>query len=131
MNPFVVPENVASASERDSARRRFGLPKDAFVVGNAGWLIARKRWDVFLRVACEVSRRTSDAHFVIAGDGPDRSRLEALAKKLGIESKVTWLGWQSNTAQVYSSLDVVLFNSDWDALGRTPIEAVVHGVSHQ
>ncbi len=126
-DPFVMPK-VPSSEETLEARRRLGLPEGAKVVGNAGWLIARKRWDVFLRVGAAVAERIPEARFAIAGDGPLRTELARLASTLGIDRRVHWLGWQPDLADFYAALDVLHFNSDWDALGRTPLEAVAYGV---
>ena len=127
-NPFVVPRSTPSENERSLARQSLGLPSDGFVVGNAGWLIKRKRWDVFLRVAHSVLRQRPDAVFAIAGGGPELGRLRGLTVELGIDKSVVWLGWLADMDQFYGALDVLLFNSDWDALGRTPIEAAAYGV---
>lgn len=121
-NPLVSPE------EKRNSRRALGIVEARAVVGNAGWLIPRKRWDVFLRVAELVLKSRPDAWFVIAGDGPERASLESLADKLGIASRIQWIGWQSDLSVFYKSLDVLLFNSDWDAMGRTPLEAMTYGV---
>lgn len=124
-----VPECVATSAEsRRAARRKLGIPADAKVVGNAGWLIPRKRWDVFLDVAGKVARSVPGAVFLVAGDGPERATLEQEAKASGIASQVIWLGWVGNLADFYHSLDVMMFNSDWDAQPRTPLEAMSHGV---
>lgn len=124
---FEVPP-APSCAARATARQLLGVPEDVPVIGNAGWLIPRKRFDVFLQVAQRVLRRHGDAVFLIAGDGPEREKLHRLAAELGIASQIKWLGWQSQLNDFYSSLDVLLFNSDWDALGRTPLEALAFGV---
>jgi len=128
LNPCPVME-PATDSMRRAARGRLGLPADGLWVGNAGWLIARKRWDVFIEVASEVAALVPEARFLIAGDGPERSALEARARVKGLEGRIHWLGWQKNLADFYQGLDVMLFNSDWDAMGRTPIEAMTYGVA--
>ena len=46
---------LPSAAERAQARRELGLPLQARIVGNCGWLIPRKRFDVFLRVARDIA----------------------------------------------------------------------------
>ena len=38
-----------------------------------------------------------------------------------------WLGWQSDLSEFYAGIDVLLFNSDWDAFGLTPVEAMSYG----
>lgn len=126
-NPLPIPP-VPSAADRARARTELGIPEDVPVVGNAGWLIQRKRFDVFLRVAAEISARLPRAVFVIAGDGEEGMRLRALAAELRIGEKVRWLGWQRNMSTFFQGLDVMLFNSDWDAMGLAPLEAMSHGV---
>jgi glycosyltransferase involved in cell wall biosynthesis len=103
-----------------------GIPENAFVIGNAGWLIHRKRFDVLLGVLARLQERQS-LICVIAGDGPLRADLEALSSELGVSEQVIWLGWRKDLRDFYLALDVLVFNSDWDALGRTPIEALALG----
>jgi glycosyltransferase involved in cell wall biosynthesis len=119
---------LPSQTERAAARKRLGIPVHAHVVGNAGWLIPRKRFDVFLKVARNIAISDPDALFAIAGDGPEANRLRSSAMQLGIADRVRWLGWQSDLAHFYRSLDLMVFNTDWDALGRSPLEAVAVGV---
>lgn len=114
--------------ERIAARQHFGLPISAPVIGNAGWLIPRKRFDVFLHTAAAVLSQRPDVSFLIAGDGPEREQLQAMATSLGIQHAVVWAGWIEEMRPLYAALDILLFHSDWDALGMTPIEAIVHAV---
>jgi glycosyltransferase involved in cell wall biosynthesis len=114
--------------ERAEARHALGLPEHARIIGNAGWLIPRKRFDVFLQVARNVALQEPGAIFVIAGDGPQAEAMKSLADRIGIADRVRWLGWQSDLTTFYRSLDLLLFNSDWDAMGRTPLEALAAGV---
>jgi glycosyltransferase involved in cell wall biosynthesis len=117
-----------SEAQRIQARRALGIPAGARVVGNAGWLIPRKRFDVFLRAAQGIAGEEPSALFLIAGDGPERAGLEALAGGLGIADRIRWLGWQRKLDAFYACLDLLLFNSDWDAMGLTPLEALSAGV---
>ncbi len=127
VNPLDV-SSVPTGQDRAKARDFLGLPRGSLVVGNAGWLIPRKRFDVFLHVAQEVLARIPNAVFLIAGDGPERKALESLVCGLGISASMRWLGWCQEMASFYKSLDVLLFNSDWDALPTTPLEAMSFGV---
>lgn len=113
---------------REALRRSWRLPADVPVVVNAGQLIPRKRWDVFLNVAAKIARRDRDVHFVVAGDGPQRSELEARARELGLDSRVRFVGWQRDVMSVFAASDLLLFNSDADAFGRTPLEAMAAGL---
>ncbi|HEY5912460.1 MAG TPA: glycosyltransferase family 4 protein [Verrucomicrobiae bacterium] len=125
--PVRLPSAVTQAT-RAAARQRLGIPASAKVVGNAGWLVPRKRWDVFLDVAARVAPAVSNSLFLIAGDGPERVALERRAGEVGVSGRVRWLGWQANLEDFYHSLDVVLFNSDFDAQARTPLEGMANGI---
>jgi glycosyltransferase involved in cell wall biosynthesis len=125
------PQEQPAASNSDLrtlARRALGFGENDFVVGNAGWLIKRKRFDVFLRVAQKVAAIEPRARFVIAGGGEEEAGLRHLADSLGISNRLTWLGWLDDLGDFYRSLDALLFNADWDALPVTPQEAVARGV---
>ena len=125
-NPYELPK-LLTRSERLRSRRAMALPPDARVVGNAGQLIHRKRWDVFLRVL-KLLQRKRPTWAVIAGDGPQAAELKAMARHGGLTDKIRWLGQRSDMRTVYASMDVLLFNSDVDVLGNTPIEAVTLGL---
>ena len=125
--PLYMPA-LPTADQKQAARRELGLALDGPVIGNAGWLVPRKRFDVFLRVSAAIATRCPDARFVIAGGGGERAKLQALAESLNLTERLIWTGWMQNMADFYRSLDVLLFNSDWDAMGLTPLEAMSHGI---
>lgn len=125
-NPFRIPGEPSIERKRRS-RKALGLPLDIPIVGNAGNLIRRKRFDIFIDTAEKICRSRPHTLFVIAGDGPEREALQARVDALGLHRQFCFLGWQANMAPILDSLDVLLFNSDQDALGRTPVEAATHG----
>jgi len=61
-------------------RRRQGPPTVLFV----GRLVAFKGCEVLVRAMAEVQRRVPEARLVVAGEGPLRPELEALAASLGV-----------------------------------------------
>ena len=130
---YPIPTPISLQPKVEQHQRLHGLEKLGLepwhkIVGNAGWLIPRKRWDVFLKVAAEVAAAVPEARFLIAGDGPERARLEQQAAELKIQDRLIWLGWQENLESFYRVLDIMVFNSDWDAMGRTPLEAMSYGI---
>lgn len=121
------PVHQVSPREKAEAKARLGFESDALVVGNAGWLIHRKRWDVFLETAKRVASKCSRARFVVCGGGPQEEALKTKAAHLGLASVVLFTGWSDDLADYYKAFDILLFNSDFDALGRTPGEAMGYG----
>ncbi len=67
-------------------------------------------------------------NLVVAGDGPDRERLETLSKDLG--AKVTFLGEISNqlVTQLLSKSRVFVLNSYYEGLPHALVEARVAGM---
>jgi glycosyltransferase involved in cell wall biosynthesis len=61
----------------------------------AGGLHASKGFDDLLRAGADLHRRGHRADIVLVGGGPESEALTALARQLGIESSVRFLGWQS------------------------------------
>lgn len=118
------PDRLA---RRAAARRWLDLPPDAPVIGNAGWLIPRKRFDVFLHVAARVHAARPDARFVICGGGPLEDDLKRMAGALGIAEAVRFAGWVQDLTPYYEAWDALLFNSDFDTLPAAPMEAASRG----
>jgi glycosyltransferase involved in cell wall biosynthesis len=67
----------------------------------------------------------------IIGDGPERSRLEALARQLGTASRVRFLGRvaPAAVAEAIGDADLCLFPAVEEGLGLGAIEALAAGVS--
>lgn len=113
---------------QQQARAELGLPQGAWIVGNGGWLIQRKRFDVFLRTAALIAQQLPDSYFVVCGGGPLEESLKGLARDLGIAERVRFTGWVKDLTPYHQAWDVCLFNSEHDAIPTTPIEAASHGV---
>ena len=93
-----------------------------------GILVPRKACDLALRAAASILR--SDlARFTVIGDGPERNRLELLARSLGIEKSVLFSGWLSHPEVLKSlrSADVFLFPSVRDNGAGVVFEALASG----
>jgi len=125
--PIHIPP-LPTLEQTKAARINLRLPLDALVIGNAGWLIYKKRFDVLLQVAAALKQDFPKLHVVVAGGGELESSLKGLAVQLGLRERVHWLGWQMDLSNFYRALDLLVFNSEADALGRTPLEAMAYGV---
>lgn len=126
-NPLELPPQP-SADIRAAFRAQCGAGPQTPLIGNAGWLIPRKRFDVFLDTAATFARTNPAARFVIAGDGEQRDQLRAHAQRLGLQDRLVWLGWQTDLEPFYAGIDALVFNTDWDTFPTTPVEAMAHGV---
>jgi glycosyltransferase involved in cell wall biosynthesis len=81
----------AGRAERDAVRTRLGLADEPIV----GFLGTLKPWhDVatLVRAVALLRRRTPAPHLLVVGDGPERERLEELARTEGIGEATTFTG---------------------------------------
>ena len=124
---FFVPEPgiARSLCSGDSRSPKPGAKLELIFVGG---LVPRKACDLALRAAAPLLR--SDlARFTVVGDGPERNRLEQLARSLGIEKAVFFCGWLSH-AEVLKHLrsaDVFVFPSVRDNGAGVVFEALAAG----
>jgi glycosyltransferase involved in cell wall biosynthesis len=63
-----------------------------------GRLVPKKGCDVLLRACAALAREGADFTLTIAGDGPERGRLERLARELALADRVRFAGFVSHDA---------------------------------
>ena len=63
----------------------------------------------------------------IAGEGRQKDYLQHLAKELGLENHIEWLGFVDNPAAVYREADIALVCSRSEPFGRIAVEAAAYG----
>ncbi|MEJ0063842.1 MAG: glycosyltransferase [Alphaproteobacteria bacterium] len=101
--------------------------KDAPVFVGCGRLVPQKEFDVLLRAFAAVRRRQA-ARLIILGEGPQRHRLEALARQLGVEGDVAMPGYMQNPMAWFSRSDVFVLSSKVEGFGNVLIEALFAGM---
>jgi L-malate glycosyltransferase len=87
-----------------------------------------KGHEQFLRMAAMLVAGFDDLEFVLVGDGPLRSKLEALANDLGIAGRVRFLGDRSDIAEILASLDITVLCSRSESLSNVILESMAAGV---
>lgn len=138
----VVPPGVdvdrfrpLDATERRTARRRFGLPDDSELIVSISRLVPRKGFDVAIRAAAALAPTRPDLLLAIAGGGRDERRLRTLAGELG--APVRFLGRvpHDDLAELYGCADVyaMVCRTRWGGLeqegfGIVFVEAAACGV---
>jgi glycosyltransferase involved in cell wall biosynthesis len=104
--------------------------RDTFVIGCMARLIEGKGVEDALVAAQEVVPR--GGRLRIAGDGPDRPKLEQLAEQLGIRENVDFFGWlhdASDVAGFWRECDIAVAapNDLVESFGLAPVEAMACG----
>ena len=108
---------------RPVLREELGLQENP-LVGFVGRLAPEKGLKHLLRAAAGMLNTLPMAKFILAGEGPERSALEKLARRLGIEKSVIFLGRRSDLECIYASFDVFVLPSLSEGMPLAVLEAM-------
>ena len=86
-----------------------------------------KRVEDVVRVFSKIKEEIP-CKLLLAGDGPERSKIEALCRELGTCADVHFLGKVKNIEEVYSVADAFLLPSETESFGLAALEAMASGV---
>ena len=117
----VVPNGVDLA--------RFGaepapVPGRVVMVGR---LAPQKRQDLALQALASVLRRCPDARLELVGGGPRREALGELARRLGVEGAVTFLGERDDVPEQLRTAACVMLVSGYEGCSLAVLEAMAAG----
>jgi glycosyltransferase involved in cell wall biosynthesis len=120
--PNPAPQ-VPPLPSREELRKQLDL--DGPALAFAGRLGIQKS----LAVALEALAATPGVLLVIAGDGPERERLERRAGELDLDSRVRFLGSVSRdeVLGVFRAADASLLSSSWENFPHSVVEALAVG----
>jgi glycosyltransferase involved in cell wall biosynthesis len=117
---------VARPGAGREIRRALGIAEDALVVTMLSVLREAKGHDLGIPVIVALRERFPGLHLLIVGDGPARSRLEALAAPHS--GTITLAGHRDDVMEVLDASDVLLHPSRIDAFPGALLEAMAAGV---
>ncbi len=110
-------------ADRHALRRELGLSRPTLLsVGN---LVPLKGHDI----AIGSLPLMPDAELLVAGDGPERAALQALAERLGVSARVRFLGLVAHEAlpRYYGAADALVLASSQEGMANVLIESLACG----
>ena len=125
-------QEVLSKEERNRRREALGISQDSKVLVSIGRLAKEKNLEEILIYFQKLTKEelTFKLKLLIVGDGPDRERLEGIAKTLQLQEKVIFTGMVTpeEVAQYYQLGDIFVCASNSETQGITYIEALASGI---
>jgi glycosyltransferase involved in cell wall biosynthesis len=109
---------------RGQLRRELGLDPDVPLVGLVGRLTAIKNPRLFLEAALPILAVRGDVRFLVVGDGEIGPQVQACSRRLGLTTRVIFMGWRDDLPRVYGDLDVLVVCSKNEGTPLTVIEAM-------
>jgi len=116
----VVPNGVDGGRFEFSGKRRSEPATDGLVILCIGSLTRVKDQATIIRAIAKID----GARLLLAGDGPLRLELEALALRLGVGSRVDFLGVREDIPQLVANADLYVQSSIWEGFCLAVVEAM-------
>jgi glycosyltransferase involved in cell wall biosynthesis len=116
------------AADRAALRRRLGLDPARRYVAHVARFHPIKDQATLLRAFARVAAARPDVDLLLAGDGPLRGELEALARREGLDGRVKFLGVRSDVPELLPAADVFALTSVSEAASLTLLEAMACGL---
>ena len=104
-------------------RASLATPTDATVLLSLSRLHAKKGLDVLLAALVALPQ----CFAWIAGDGPLKGELKALAARIGVADRVRFLGWRTDRGALLAAADICVLPSRWEPFGTVMLEAWAAG----
>lgn len=121
----VDTEVFRPSHDRLALRVQLGLPIDKPVIGFVGRLSIEKCIPVLLSALLEPN--LARVHALIVGDGEQRARLEAEARRPELAGRVHFVGHRRDTAACYGTMDLLVLPSSVEAFPMVLLEAMACG----
>ena len=121
--PGVNPGNVKSVSAGVDFRRfdfkingikireELGVNPGQPLIGKIGVIRGWKGYNYLLEAAPIILKKFADARFVFVGNGPGFEQTKSIAKSLGLEQKLTFLGHRDDIPEIMAGLDIQVLAS--------------------
>lgn len=128
--PFGVDKRTFNPGARSIARRLELIGPDqahCHIIVGVGRLSTEKRWALVLEAFQRVKQRHRVV-MVLFGDGPERERLQAMAREIGSVILPGFDRDRHRLASALASADLLVHGSEWETFGLGVAEAIASGL---
>lgn len=104
-------------------RRELNLVNEDHVVGMCARLCGYKGIDQLILAAPDIQRAVGRTRFIIAGEGPDRPRLERMIRHLNLRDIVHLIGHRADVSSLIRLMDVCVVSSRAEGMPYVILES--------
>ena len=124
----IVVEKYRRSGQRGHLAALLGRPVSGPVVSSIGRLSAEKGHADLIDALGIAARQGRHVLTVLAGDGPERQRLEQQVQALGLQDWVCFPGYVSQPARILEETDLMVLPSHTEGMPNAVLEALVMDV---
>lgn len=107
-------------------RDELGIAMDDIICISMGDLIPRKNYETSIKAIALCNN--PKVHYLICGRGPELDNLKKLAKELGVENQIHFLGFRTDIKELSKVADIFLFTTLQEGMPRSMMEAMASGL---
>lgn len=126
-NAIDGPAFVYNPEKRMEMRKQLGI-ENRYIIGHVGRFHYAKNHEYLIRVFAELCKEKDSYELILLGEGDGMKNMKALAKEMGIEEHVHFLGNHSNVYDYYQVMDYFVYPSRFEGLPGTIVEAQTSGL---
>lgn len=128
---FVIPiyvdiEKIRNEQPKFDLRQKYS--KFDYIILTVGRLAQEKNHKFLLDGFSLFAKKFPKSLLLIVGDGPERKKLEAQIKKIGVNNNVIIEGWRNDLISYYKGADLFVFTSKYEGYGLAIVEAMAAGL---
>ncbi len=99
-----------------------------FIILAVGRLVKEKNLNLLIETVSRLTKENHQVALAIVGGGKEENNLKSDVRRLKLEDKVKFYGWQENLGTFYKTADVLVITSQAEGYNRTAIEAMSCGL---
>ncbi len=130
----VIPTGVDTGFFRGGAgfrfRKKYRIPREAFVVGHVGRMATEKNLEFLARGVAKFLQGNRTAYFVLVGEGPMTREISLVMDEMKVADRFCPSGLleQEDLSGAYKAMDAFAFSSHTETQGMVLAEAMAAGV---
>ncbi|MDC7230361.1 MAG: glycosyltransferase family 4 protein [Sphaerochaetaceae bacterium] len=118
-------KKIQDASILNDIKDELKIENESVLCISMGDLIKRKNYQIAI---IAFKKLPDNVHYLICGKGPELKNLQELAKSLGIQNRIHFLGFRTDIVSLLKQSDIFILSSLQEGLPRSLMEAMACGL---
>lgn len=131
VKPVSVINNFFDAAMLEKAVQPLADDEMALLRGqtivSCGRLVKVKRQDALIRAFAHIATQVPDSRLIIVGDGPEKPRLQQLIEQLGLQQRISLVGFKANPYAWVGRGSIFVLSSRAEGFPNALLEAMALG----